>query len=126
RCLERGTPGAGSGPRRRAGRKTGAAPRADFTEVDPLPCPRLAPHPPGRTAACDIHLKWDGEAPPRIRVVEYTCSCRVIVYELLRCSGLYIIRRTHQTTPAKVAYAGPWRHRVAGQMWTLILTGEAC
>jgi hypothetical protein len=31
RCLETGTPGAGSGPGKRAGRKTGTAPRADFT-----------------------------------------------------------------------------------------------
>jgi DDE superfamily endonuclease len=31
RCPETGTPGAGSGPGKRAGRKTGTAPRADFT-----------------------------------------------------------------------------------------------
>lgn len=31
RCPETGTPGAGSGPGKRAGRKAGTAPRADFT-----------------------------------------------------------------------------------------------
>jgi len=31
RCPERGTPGAGNGPEKRAGRKTGTALRADFT-----------------------------------------------------------------------------------------------
>ena len=31
RCLETGTPGAGNGPEKRAGRKTGTALRADFT-----------------------------------------------------------------------------------------------
>ena len=31
RCLERGTPGAGSGPQKRSSRKAGTALRADFT-----------------------------------------------------------------------------------------------
>jgi len=33
RCLERGTPGAGSGPEKRAGRKARTALRADFTRT---------------------------------------------------------------------------------------------
>jgi hypothetical protein len=36
RCPERGTPGAGSGPGKRASRKAGTAPRADFTCFHPL------------------------------------------------------------------------------------------
>ena len=43
RCLERGTPGAGSGPEKRVGWKAGTALRADFT---PTSAPRCVPSSP--------------------------------------------------------------------------------
>lgn len=94
-------------------------------ELDAWPCPQLAPHPPARTGGRVTCLDWAAESPARARVVDYTCSCRVIVYELLASGGTYVIRRTHQTVPPRVAYAGPWLRRPADRMWMLILTGEA-
>jgi hypothetical protein len=95
-------------------------------EADAWPCPRLAAHPPGRsTAATTTHIDWTKEEPVRLRIVDYTCSCRALVYELLSYGGHYMIRRTHQTTSPKVFYAGPWPRAVAERVWTMILTGEA-
>lgn len=94
-------------------------------EADTWSCPRLSPHPPGRTSVHSTRLEWTLEPPNRIRVVRHTCSCRVIVYELLTAGGAYFIRRTHQTLPAKISYAGPWSHRLAVRLWALVLTGEA-
>ncbi|MEV0593145.1 hypothetical protein [Nonomuraea cavernae] len=85
-------------------------------------CPQLAPHPPGRTGRLTTRLDWTAERPHRARVLDYTCSCRTIVYELLASGGTYVIRRTHQTAPPRETYAGPWTRREADRTWTLILT----
>lgn len=94
-------------------------------DVVAWPCPRLAPHPPARIGERTTLIDWTMERPARLRVLDYTCSCRVIVYELLGCGGRYMIRRTHQTAPPRVAYAGPWPRRTADLLWARILTGEA-
>ncbi|MEV4835241.1 hypothetical protein AB0K05_12000 [Nonomuraea sp. NPDC049486] len=88
-------------------------------------CPQLAPHPPGRIGLPMMPLDWTAERPYRSRVLGYTCSCRTIVYELLASGGMYVIRRTHQTNPPRVAYAGPWARSMAELIWNSILTGEA-
>ncbi|MFD2354219.1 hypothetical protein ACFSTC_40455 [Nonomuraea ferruginea] len=82
-------------------------------DPDDWDCPQLAPHPPGRIGVPTTPLDWTAERPYRSRVLGYTCSCRTIVYELLASGGMYVIRRTYQTTPPRVAYAGPWSRRVA-------------
>lgn len=89
------------------------------------PCPQLSPHPPGRSARPTVELDWRGPQPFRSRVLGYTCSCRTIVYELLASGGMYVIRRTYQTTPRRIAYAGPWSRRTAERMWSMLLSGEA-
>src|SRR5690606_26265317 len=88
-------------------------------------CPGLSPHPPGRIGTPVTSLDWMAEQPYRSRVLTYTCSCRTIVYELLASGGMYLIRRTYQTTPIRIAYAGPWRRLTAERIWDSILTGEA-
>ncbi|GAA4516586.1 hypothetical protein GCM10023096_32530 [Nonomuraea ferruginea] len=94
-------------------------------DPDDWDCPQLAPHPPGRIGVPTTPLDWTAERPYRSRVLGYTCSCRTIVYELLASGGMYVIRRTYQTTPPRVAYAGPWSRRVAEKMWNSVLTGDA-
>jgi hypothetical protein len=93
-------------------------------DLDLWPCPRLSPHPPHRsTLASDID--WTMPQPLRLRVVDHTCSCRLIVYELLCSGGQYVIRRMRQTDPPEMFYAGPWRREVAERVWKRVLTGEA-
>lgn len=92
---------------------------------DDWPCPQLAPHPPGRIGTPVTSLDWTAEQPYRSRVLSYTCSCRTIVDELLASGGMYLIRRSYQTTPPRVSYAGPWSRPRAQQLWDSIITGEA-
>lgn len=99
-------------------------------EDDDWPCPGLSAHPSGRVGTPTVVLTWaaeDGavEQSTRQRVLDYTCSCCVLVYEFLSGGGAYVFRRTHQTSPAKVAYAGPWHRAEAGRLWQMLLSGEA-
>lgn len=93
-------------------------------EMDTWPCPRFAPHPPRRTDGRTSSLEWTADKPTHSRTLEYTCSCRRVVYEFLASGGNFRIRRTVQATPPREAYAGPWRRQVAELMWALVLTGE--
>nr|WP_055509973.1 hypothetical protein [Nonomuraea pusilla] len=99
-------------------------------EIDAWPCAGLSPHPPVRLAAQSLRIDWAAEdqgqeRASRVRVVDSTCSCCVIVYELLNYGGVYAIRRTHQTVPPRFAYAGPWPHAQARRVWVMLLSGEA-
>jgi len=93
--------------------------------VDPWPCPRLFAHPARRSTTPLATIDWTNPSPARLRVIDRTCSYRLIVYELLSCGGSYMIRRLHQTDPPKSSYAGPWPRPVAERVWRLVLTGEA-
>lgn len=99
-------------------------------QMEDWPCPRMSVHPSGRIAAPAVAIDWTMEdwlqdQATRQRVVDYTCSCCVVVYELLSGGGLCVFRRTHQITPPRVAYAGPWRRAEAERLWKLLLAGEA-
>lgn len=91
---------------------------------DAWPCPKLSPHPLVRGGNMSAHIDWAPEHPVRMRVLDHTCSCRVVVYELLGVGGRYMIRRIHQTQPRRELYSGPWTRPVADRVWRLILTGE--
>jgi hypothetical protein len=87
-------------------------------EMDDWPCPGLSAHPSGRIAAPTVSIDWTAEdwleeQAARQRVVDYTCSCCVVVYELLSGGGTCVFRRTHQTTPPRAAYTGPWQRAKA-------------
>lgn len=92
-------------------------------EVNPWPCPELSPHPPRYADTTMSGIDWREEQPGRLRVVDHTCSCGVIVDELVSFGGRYMIRRTQQTDPPVVLVAGPWARPRAERMWHLLLTG---
>ncbi|MFG1685237.1 hypothetical protein ACGFNP_34100 [Nonomuraea sp. NPDC049269] len=94
-------------------------------ETKTWPCPGLSPHPPHRTDSPKTLLEWTTDKPSRYRILDYTCSCGAVVYELLACGGNYRIRRTNQALSPGETYAGPWRRQVAERTWALILSGEA-
>ncbi len=88
------------------------------------PCPGLSAHPIRATSECRA---LDGDSVPqrRYRVVEHTCSCRVVLYELISCGGIYMIHRVIQNKPPKHAFTGRWTLREAREMWRQVLTGQA-
>ncbi|MEV0597558.1 hypothetical protein [Nonomuraea cavernae] len=64
-------------------------------------------HPPRRSAIPLATIDWTKPSPVRLQVIDHTCSCRLVVYELLSSGGSYMIRRLHQTNPPRSSYAGP-------------------
>ncbi|MEV4833400.1 hypothetical protein AB0K05_02690 [Nonomuraea sp. NPDC049486] len=100
------------------------APPDVLTDED---CPGISPHPavprPGRT-----ELWWIAQGVGPGRVVAYTCSCRMTVYELVSCGGVYQIRR--RTLPRRgvqpVSWtAERWRREEAHEWWRRLLAGQA-
>lgn len=97
---------------------------------DDWPCPQVSSHPSRRVVAPSVLIPWAPaerlkNQPGRQRVLGHTCSCCVVVYELISGGGAYMVRRTHQTTPCRVVYAGPWTRGKAERLWQMLLTGEA-
>ncbi|MGS2643048.1 hypothetical protein [Streptosporangium sp. LJ11] len=84
------------------------------------PCPGVSAHPVRVTSE---RQTLDGDSVPqgRYRVVEHTCSCRMVFYELISCGGAYMI----QNRPPEHAFAGRWTLREAREMWRQVPTGQA-
>ncbi|MFF3437745.1 hypothetical protein [Streptosporangium sp. NPDC002721] len=96
----------------------------DLEARDEWTCPGISPHPvrvaPGRRA-----LDWEALAPGPYRVLEHTCACRAVYFELIACGGTYLIHRVIQGRPTEHAFAGRWTHREAREMWLQLLIGQA-
>ena len=88
------------------------------------PCPGVSAHPVRVTLECRT-LDWDSVPQGRHRVVEHTCSCRVVFYELISCGGTHMIHRVVQRRPPEHAFTGRWTLREAWEVWRQVLTGQA-
>ncbi len=99
---------------------------ADRFQEDPMDpeCPGLAIHLGLPLPGCE-RLVWQPQPSGRYRVLDYTCSCRAVVYELVSCGGAFQIRKIIQRQPPEVWYAGRWSHREAQGWWQRLLMGLA-
>ncbi len=113
-----------SGARERAMATTPGTPSGEPAARGEWPCPGVSAHPvrvvPKRQA-----LGWDSVPQGRYRVVEHTCSCRTVFYELISCGGTYMIHRVIQSGPPEHAFTGRWTLREAREMWQRLLNGQA-
>ncbi|GAA3172338.1 hypothetical protein [Nonomuraea roseoviolacea] len=91
---------------------------------DDFECPGISPH-PGRPLAGCKQIPWQREPVGPYRVLQYTCSCLAVTYELVSCSGAYQIHRLVQGDSMISHYAGPWSRPQADDVWLRILTGRA-
>lgn len=83
----------------------------------------FAPHP---APLWPDHEKIDWEEPRkdgRVRVVEWTCDCRKVVYELRRSGGLYYLHRA--VRGERPAETGRVIWVEAHRLWISLLTGRA-
>ncbi|TQS24121.1 hypothetical protein [Microbispora sp. KK1-11] len=93
-------------------------------EVD-WDCPGIALH-LCRALPNRVKLLWSSEPQGRRhRVVEYTCACEALVYELVSCGGLYMVHKVIQLDPLEHAYTGGWQHAEARLWWHRLLVGLA-
>lgn len=87
--------------------------------------PCLSPHvplPQGTCAKLDWHpSRWDEQC----RVIDWTCPCRSVYYELCQAGGLGFVRRITQGEDLAVAETGRVRLAQAHAMWHALLTGLA-
>ncbi|GGL50598.1 hypothetical protein GCM10014719_59910 [Planomonospora parontospora subsp. antibiotica] len=86
----------------------------------------LSPHLPLPQSQCK-RLDWH---PPRlgerVRVIAWTCKCRVPFYELCEAGGQAFIRRTvYEGNGWKVRETSRRRSAEAHAMWTALLSGLA-
>src|SRR5437868_257679 len=89
-------------------RSGGAASRPNFargpelarktSELPEWECPGLSVH-PGRVAPGHVQLFWQEIVPGRLRVIEYTCACQAVCFELVAGGGTYLIHRFLQSEP---------------------------
>lgn len=87
-------------------------------------CPGVSTH-PGRVAPGRQALDWEPVSLGPYRVLEHTCSCRAVFFELISCGGSYMIHRVIQGRRTEHAFTGRWTHREAHEMWQRLLTGRA-
>ncbi|GAB3130181.1 hypothetical protein GCM10027161_01690 [Microbispora hainanensis] len=86
-------------------------------------CPGLSPH--LRTAVPEPEkLLWVSQPRGRYRVVDYTCDCEAVFYELISCGGSYQIHKVVQSEPPEHSYAGGWQSGEARLWWHLVLLGR--
>lgn len=102
----------------------GADVTGELAELPEWDCPGLAPHPvralPGRD-----NLDWLPQSAGRYRIVEYSCFCLAVSYELVRVGGIHQIHRVIQSEIPEHAWTGLWTNREARRWWYRVLTGQA-
>ncbi|GAB3878056.1 hypothetical protein GCM10027612_01750 [Microbispora bryophytorum subsp. camponoti] len=76
-------------------------------------CPGLSPH--LRTAVPKPEkLLWVSQPRGPYRVVDYTCDCEAVFYELVSCGGMYQIHKVVQAEPPSTPTQVPGRSRRPG------------
>ncbi|WP_067133180.1 hypothetical protein [Microtetraspora malaysiensis] len=94
--------------------------------IDELPAGYHGVH-PAHPKAGGERLEWR-ECHPRairIRVLEHTCECQDIVYELCQAGGLLFVRRHYRAADGAVVTESEWLRAVpARRLWTNILLGH--
>ncbi|GII92298.1 hypothetical protein [Sinosporangium siamense] len=72
-------------------------------------------------------LSWHipTRAGERVRVREWTCECRAIVYELCFSGGVGFVRRTKRRgRQVAVAETDRWGSRRVREVWSALLAGR--
>ncbi|MFI6709534.1 hypothetical protein ACIBF7_24060 [Nonomuraea sp. NPDC050478] len=75
-----------------------------------------------------VMIDWCPAVPrtERVRVRDYTCDCRPIVYELCQAGGLRFIRRISRPNGRLVVEESRWStSAVIDTLWGELLRGEA-
>lgn len=91
--------------------------------LDDRDCPGLSPY--LRNAVSEPKkLLWVSQSRGPCRVVDYTCDCEAVFYELISCGGIYQIHRVVQSDLPAHAYAGGWQQVEARLWWHRLLQGN--
>lgn len=80
---------------------------------------------PGRALPNREKLTWLDQPRGPYRVIEYTCACEAVYYELISRGGIYMIHRVIQSDLPQHNYIGAWRLPDARVRWRDLLSGHA-
>ncbi|MBG0820356.1 hypothetical protein HS048_06350 [Planomonospora sp. ID91781] len=58
-------------------------------------------------------------------MIDYTCCCQAVYYELIGIGGIYQVHKVIQSDPPEHLYTGGWSRPHASVWWMQILTGAA-
>ncbi|MEV1173928.1 hypothetical protein [Nonomuraea sp. NPDC049784] len=94
--------------------------------------PCLGHCPPHEPLSPDAEqVTWQNAEPARFardpRVLDWTCECRLIIYEKTTCAGVYWIRRTDRTNPHHLVISEtcPGGIEEINSLWEKIVSGAA-
>ncbi|GLX96216.1 hypothetical protein Hesp01_41660 [Herbidospora sp. NBRC 101105] len=87
-------------------------------------CPGISPH-VAPLAADRVALAWEAQSRGPYRVLDYTCSCLAVYYELVQVGGLQQIHKVIQSEPEQHMFTEAWRAEKARYWWRLLLMGGA-
>ncbi|MER7134384.1 hypothetical protein [Streptosporangium saharense] len=84
----------------------------------------LSPHVSSPRSHCEA-LSWNAPGTcANARVVQWTCDCETVFYELCQADGLRFIRRTRRTAGGpSVQESDHWPAAEADAIWTALLFG---
>ncbi|WP_327088368.1 hypothetical protein OIE66_39620 [Nonomuraea sp. NBC_01738] len=85
----------------------------------------FSPHPARPVPGCR-RLTWlPVRGDERCRVVEWTCDCIAVFYELCQAGGQFYIRKTvNDDTAREITESHRTTHVEAREVWAAILTGR--
>ncbi|GLX05918.1 hypothetical protein [Microbispora sp. NBRC 16548] len=96
----------------------------DLVEFPEWDCPGIAVH-PGIALRSRKRLEWQDQPRGPYRVVDHTCCCQAVVYELICVGGIYQVHKVIQSDAPEHTYTGGWRGYEARYWWMRILMGSA-
>lgn len=73
----------------------------DLVEFPEWDCPGIAVH-PGIALRSRKRLEWQDQPRGPYRVVDHTCCCQAVVYELICVGGIYQVHKVIQSVTSHV------------------------
>lgn len=105
-------------------RRKALSPKIGSAEYLEASCPGIATH-PRQPLPERARLSWGREPRGEFRIIDHTCCCQAVYFELISVGGVYQVRKTIQSNPPQHLYAGAWTRPEAVTWWLRILMGSA-
>lgn len=80
---------------------------------------------PGIALRSRKRLDWQDQPRGPYRVIDHTCCCQAVFYELICVGGIYQVHKVIQSDLPEHTYTGGWRGDEVRYSWMRIVLGSA-